>query len=151
MVWGCITSKGVGPLIKIDGIMRKEDYLKILQDNLPVAIKKSRIRAEKIIFQQDNDPKHTSKIVKKWLDEQRFDILPWPPQSPDMNPIENFWSHLKRQLGTYEQAPKSMRELWERVQFEWYKIPPETVKNYYESMPRRISALKKSKCLWTKY
>lgn len=151
MVWGCITAKGVGPLVKIEGTMRKEDYLKILQENLPVAIKKTGVRPEKIIFQHDNDPKHTSKIVSEWLGDQRFEVLTWPPQSPDMNPIENFWSYLKRQLCTYEQAPKSMQELWDRVQTVWYKIPAKNVQNFYESMPRRLAELKKSKGLWTKY
>lgn len=151
MVWGCINQKGVGPLVKIDGKMRKEDYLKILEENLPVAIKKSGIRAQNIIFQNDNETKHTSKLVSKWLDNQKFEVLKWPPRSPDMNPIENFWSYLKRKLNTYDRAPTSMQEFWDRVQIEWYKIPARNVQIFYESMPRRIAELKKSKGLWTKY
>jgi transposase len=44
------------------------------------------------IFQQDNDPKHTSKLAKRFFEEKNIELLPWAPQSPDLNPIENLWS-----------------------------------------------------------
>jgi len=110
MVWGCICKNGVGPLVLIDGIMRKEQYLKILQENLGGVIGKMGLAAEKCIFQQDNDPKHTSHLVKNWLLNQKFQTMKWPPQSPDMNPIENLWSHVKSQLAKYAAPPNGMME-----------------------------------------
>ncbi|KAG0820583.1 hypothetical protein G6F19_012385 [Rhizopus arrhizus] len=68
-----------------------------------------------VIFQHDNDPKHTSKVVKEYLQKQSYTVLQWPAQSPDLNPIENMWSLLKRRLNDYETAPKGMNELYERV------------------------------------
>ena len=41
------------------------------------------ILSDSAIFQQDNDPKHTSKLITKWLDNQDIDVLDWPAQSPD--------------------------------------------------------------------
>ena len=49
--------------------------------------------------------------------------LEWPAQSHDLNPIETLWHHLKQQLAAYEEEPKSMAELWERVQENWNRIP----------------------------
>ncbi|ORD98770.1 TCB2 [Hepatospora eriocheir] len=53
------------------------------------------MKLDEFILQQDNDPKHTSNVVKDWLDEKNIDVLPWPPQSPDMNPFEHIWAYMK--------------------------------------------------------
>lgn len=151
MIWGCFTWWHMGPLVKIEGIMKKEDYLQILQTNLPDFLDECTYPEEEMGFQQDGDPKHTAKIVKKWLDEPKFQKLMWPAQSPDLNPIENVWSLVKRQLGLHERAPKNMAELMERVRDEWTNIPRETIQHMVESMPRRIASVKKNKGLWTKY
>ena len=103
-----------------------------------------------VVFQQDEHPKHTAKIVKTWLENQNFSVMKWPAQGPDMNPIENLWSILRRRLAKYNNPPSGV-QLWERTQQEWYNIEPQIIKNLIDSMPRRLKALKKRKGKWTKY
>jgi transposase len=151
MMWGCMTSKGVGFSCKIDGTMNSKLYTNILSDELELTLEYYQMDHSDIIFQQDNDPKHTSKRAKEWFQEHEIKVLPWPPQSPDLNPIEHLWHHLKRRLSGYENEPKSMSELWERVEREWNEIPLELCVNLIESMPNRVAAVIKSKGGHTKY
>lgn len=68
-----------------------------------------------------NDPKHTSRSTKKWLKKNKVNVLEWPSQSPDFNPIEMFWKDLKKAL--YRRKPTNIIELKQFCTVEWAKIP----------------------------
>lgn len=152
MIWGCMTYKGVGDICKIDGIMDQKVYKEILEDKLLNSIDLYDLNAKDVIFQHDNDPKHTAKSVRNWLKSQQFQVLRWPAQSPDLNPIEHLWAILKQKLfSKYERPPSGMIELWKRVHSEWYNFEDDICLKLVESMPRRIEAVIKAKGMWTKY
>ena len=116
MVWCCFTWWNVGPLVKINGIMKKEYYLAILQTNLPDDfLDKCAYSINKIIFQQDGVPQHIAKIVKECLQAQTFQKLKRPAQSPDLNPIENLSAIVKRNLAQYKIPSSDLNELWIRI------------------------------------
>jgi transposase len=145
MIWGCMTSEGPGFMCKMEGTMDQHLYRSILEGELVQTINWYEFDSTKVIFQQDNDPKHRSRTVMDWLNQQEFDTLEWPAQSPDLNPIEHLWAGLKRRLNEYEHPPTGMLELWERIEDEWNKIDKKTCLRLIESMPERIRAVLRSK------
>jgi hypothetical protein len=151
MMWGCMGWDGVGFATKIEGRMDAELYVEILDDELQQTLKYYNKTVADIVFQQDNDPKHTSKKAQKWFTDHDVTVLKWPAQSPDMNPIEHLWNHVKKKLGEYEQPANSVHELWERVQKVWEEIPKEECQKLIESMPRRLAAVIRAKGGHTKY
>lgn len=151
MLWGCITALGVGYMCEIEGNMDQKLYKDILEGELEKTFTFYGLEKAKCIFQHDNDPKHTAKSIRRFLADQEYKVMVWPPQSPDLNPIEHCWSYLKKKLNTYEKPPKGMRELFERTEVEWEKIELEYITKLYESMPSRMRAVIKAKGRWTKY
>ena len=108
--WGSFSPSGPGSLVKVDGIMKKEQYLKIIQENIRQDAEKLHLGSEWML-QQDNDPKHIAKIVKKWLQDNQINVLELPSQSPNLNPIENLWHKLKTQVK--QRNPRNLRNLEE--------------------------------------
>ena len=72
MMWGCMTWQGVGFASKIDGRMDGDLYHQNLKDELQKTLEYYGLNPSDIIFQQDNDPKYTCRLVKNWLEEQEF-------------------------------------------------------------------------------
>lgn len=147
MVWACFSYTGVGPIHMINGIMDKTVYVDILKYTmLPYASWEMPV---KWTFQQDNDPKHTSKLAKDWFASEKIEVMPWPAQSPDLNPIENLWGDVKRIVSTA--SPSNRAQLWQVVQEAWGQIPVKRCMDLIDSMPRRCDAVIKNKGFTTKY
>lgn len=60
MIWGCFSYAGLGNLIPIEGIIRADDYIQIVNENLEESAERMGLRIT-FYFQQNNDPKHTTK------------------------------------------------------------------------------------------
>ena len=151
MMWGCMTWEGAGYACRIHVKMDGDLYVKILDEELQESVRFYNKTKDDIIVQQNNDPKHTCKKAKQWFQDHEYQVMDWPAQSPDINPIEHLWHHLKRRLVEYEILPKGILELWDRVEEEWNKIPSEVHQNLIESMPRCVEAVMKAKRGYTKY
>jgi hypothetical protein len=147
MVWGCFSSKGTGPLVRVNGIMDRFVYKDILDKNMLPYAKKH--MPKKWIFQQDNDPKHKSKLLQEYFAAKKITVLEWPSQSPDLNPIEHLWEELDRQIRVKNYSNGA--ELFTALQVEWDKIPMSRISKLIESMPRRCKAVIESKGYATKY
>ena len=97
MLWGCFAVGGTGALHKIDGIMRQENDVDILKQHLKTSVRKLKL-GRKWVFKMDNDPKRTSKVVAKWIKDNKVKVLEWPSQSPEFNRKEHLWADLKKSV-----------------------------------------------------
>lgn len=147
MVWGCFSYDGVGPLVRVVGIMNAIQYGEILTTHMiPFATQNM---PGDWLFQQDNDPKHKSRHVTSLIATQSVRILDWPSQSPDLNPIEHLWGELERRVRTRNFSNKDL--LFSNLQREWRDIPLHTMRRLVESMPARCEAVIKAFGYATKY
>lgn len=147
MVWGCFSYNGVGKLVFIEGTMTAASYVNILSSNLSESARLMNLND--FIFQQDNDPKHTARITKEYFAENNINLLKWPAQSPDLNPIEQFWERLKVKIS--ERQPKNIPVLKDMIQEEWSNISVDVCRKYALSFKNRGLALYKSKGGYIKY
>lgn len=140
-VWGGISWYGKTELYCFTGNMDGEFYEGILCERLPADI--PRIFGDRDwVFQQDGDPKHTSKRVQAWLRANTPKFIPkkdWPANSPDLNPIENLWSDLQDRV--YAREPRTLSGLQRIVEEEWEAYPIEKVRKLTDSLPRRLAAV----------
>ncbi|GBC12306.2 IS630 family transposase [Rhizophagus irregularis DAOM 181602=DAOM 197198] len=104
--WGGFCIRGKTSLFCFRGIMDGKFYTKILERQIPEVYS---MLGDSWRLQQDNDPKHTSRVAKEFLKNNVPEVMDWPSNSPDLNPIENLWAIVKR--NTELRRPKNLNEL----------------------------------------
>ncbi|UYV60860.1 hypothetical protein LAZ67_1002628 [Cordylochernes scorpioides] len=134
MVWGAIAYDSRSPLLRIQGTMTAQRYV---DDVLrPVTLPYLQ-GVPNALYQQDNVRPHTARISQQAL--QDVQMLPWPPYSPDLSPIEHVWDIIGRRLHALPQ-PRSEDELWQMVEKELRAIPQDAIRTLIDSLPRRVAA-----------
>ncbi|UYV83030.1 hypothetical protein LAZ67_22001840 [Cordylochernes scorpioides] len=134
MVWGAIAYDSRSPLLRIQGTMTAQRYV---DDVLrPVTLPYLQ-GVPNALYQQDNARPHTARISQQAL--QDVQMLPWPPYSPDLSPIEHVWDIIGRRLHALPQ-PRSEDELWQMVEREWRAIPQDAIRTLIDPLPRRVAA-----------
>ena len=149
MVWGCFTWDSLGPLIRLEGKIDSKRYIEeVLQSHLLPFLQ---ILDEDYEFQQDNASIHKSKLTMKFFENSEINLMKWPGQSPDLNPIEHLWDELERRIRKQKPPPKSEAELFRLLQKEWEEIPESVYQNLILSMNNRVKAVLTAKGYATKY
>ncbi|CAJ0600731.1 unnamed protein product [Cylicocyclus nassatus] len=126
---------------RVKGILNKEGYHSILQRHaIPSG---QRLIGANFVLQQDNDPKHTSKLCKNYLQQKQAAgillVMEWPAQSPDLNPIELLWEQLDRMVR--QKCPSNQSNLWELLLEAWGAISPAYLNKLTARMPKVCNAV----------
>jgi transposase len=111
-------------------------YVEILQKHIPEV---NRMLGGRWRLQQDNDPKHTSRLATEFVKENIPMVMDWPSNSPDLNPIENLWGIVKNNVE--RRMPKNLGELESFMVEEWNRIPESMLINLVGSMKRRCELI----------
>ena len=147
MVFRMFSSQGTTPLVRFQTRVNAQIYKNIVQDHLVPIIQNSGF--DRATFMQENAPCHKAKVVMSYFSEQDFEIMDWPPQSPDLNPIENLWKTLG--VKVMERNPTNTEDLWVKLLEEWSKISIDVCQELIRSCSRRCAAVIESKGSFTKY
>lgn len=156
MIWGCFIGDKLGPITFIDGTVKKEVYVGMLEEYfLPFLDAIYTDDPTPREFQRDNARPHIAKMARNWFKPlaEKYDLclMEWPSNSPDMNPIEHLWAHLKRELhrryldtysfqGSSEFIEATLRQ---RLHEVWWDIGANVLNHLVESMPERVKELLK--------
>jgi transposase/Mn-dependent DtxR family transcriptional regulator len=142
MIWGCFSPMGTGGLYILpkETTMNAARYKLVLQHHLLPVMPIHHCH----LFMHDNAPCHKAKVVSQYLTKKHINPLSWPPNSPDLNPIENLWHILKSELSKFvitneQQLISTIKEVWVS------KILPETCQKLVYSMPTRVASVIKNK------
>ena len=143
MFWAGIVGKRlVGPY-QVDSKvkMNSETYSTFLEANFfKWFSRQKRSFKQTCMLMHDNAPAHASQytagyLASKGVKDER--IMQWPAQSPDLNPIENLWSIIKRQVYPGGKQYSSVNELWQAIQDVCTALEPQTIENLTKSMDDR--------------
>ena len=150
-IWGSFTSEGLHGIFRVKNKLNSDIY-------------KRRILAYHVVpwcnnepdrvFQEDNSPIHKAGHVRAYLERSGVNVLAWPPASPDLTPIENFWSLLKREIGRVHLDAGSTEakkdQLWRIIKETWDRLKEgdnavqtrATIQRYYQGMGGRLAEVR---------
>lgn len=144
MIWaGIVKDEVIGPFLIPDGVkMNAKIYCKFLDDNFfPWLEEVPLAKRRRLIFMQDNAPSHRSQFTSNFLQSIgicRDSLMEWPPNSPDLNPIENLWSIIKQRLYCDGQQYHSKEQVWKAIEGVCQQLTCKEIMNLTQGMKDRL-------------
>ncbi|GFV28358.1 transposable element Tcb1 transposase [Trichonephila clavipes] len=122
-----------------NGTMTGQRYIEVL---LPHVHLFRGAVGDKFVFMDDNATCHRTLAVQDCLDSEGIQRLVWPARSPDLNPIENVWDALGRQVAGRNYPPTNKNTLIRALTEEWDKLPQQLLDNVVQREKLPIQAIR---------
>ncbi len=102
-------------LVPIEHRLNATAYLSIVADHVHPFM--TTVYHLLMYFQQDNAPCHKAQIISDWFLEHdnEFTLLKWPPQSPDLNPVEHLWDVVEREILIMDVQTTNLQQLRDAI------------------------------------
>ena len=134
-VWGGISARGATAIVMFTGTLIATRYTRILDAALLPFLQQHYSDGHR--FQQDNDPKHTSRWARAYFEEEGVNWWRTPASSPDLNPIENIWGSMKQYIRN-NVKPRNMQELKSGIEEFWRTLTPAVCQKYVSHLKKVI-------------
>lgn len=134
-------------LIVVNGNLNAQGYINqiLVTETVPFIQR----QAHAVTLQQDNARPHTARVTQQFLQRNNINVLPWPSNSPDLNPMEHIWDQLGRSLD--RQNLMTVQQMQNALQNAWNNLTQDVIRRYVNSMRRRIRAVIASRGGYTRY
>ncbi len=150
MVWGIFSWHTLGLLVPIEHCLNATAYLSIVADmSIPLWLQCTNL----LMSTSSRIMHHVTKLKSSQTGflNMTMSLLKWPPQSPDLNPIEHLWDVVEREIGIMDVQPTNLQQLRDAIMSIRTKISEECFQHLVESIQRIIKAVLKGKGGPTRY
>ena len=154
-MWAWMTADGPGEICEITRRMNSEEYITILEDVMLPSVRALYPEMERpqLFFMQDNCPAHTARDTMIWFEEHpEITVIEWPARSPDINPIENVWAEMVREVRSRGDL-RTRADLIAAVNVSWDELrdKQENFRNLLNSLPNRLEKIITAERGWINY
>jgi len=139
MVHLAMSVRGVLSVERLQCPVTGGSYAGFLEETLLPRVRS--YHGDDFVFQQDNASPHTARVTRDLLEEEHVEQLSWPAFPPDLNPVENLWGLISREVYTAGVHYENEDMLWEGVRKAAMEISEETCFQLGNSLPTRIEAM----------
>ena len=136
-IWGGISARGTTPAKIFRQNFNSEHYCNVLSEVLFQTA--ATLYPDGWKLQEDNSSVHKSRISRDFKERKQVRCIDWPPNSPDLNPIENLWGVLKQRIMV--NAPKTIQEVENMIYSQWETFDPEFLSKFTKSVKKRCDMM----------